>query len=164
MALTKFAIAPNQSGYSVKDGKETLSAKLDGGTSRYRRDVLNSSSMVNVQWTLNQEEFRYFRAFYNGTTVSGSLPFLIDLVLDLGELTEHEAYFVPDSVQTNQVVATQNFTVSAQLEVKPTPEDAEHDSTLVMLYNEYGSFEEADAVLNQLETLTNVDLPGSLPG
>ena len=80
MALTKFAIAPNQSGYAVKDGKETLSVKLGGGASRYRRDVQNAASIVSVQWTMNKGEYRYFRAFYNSVTISGSTPFLIDLM------------------------------------------------------------------------------------
>jgi hypothetical protein len=163
MALTKLVIPPNQSGYTVTDGKETLAANLDGGAGRYRRDILNANSLVSVQWTLNQSEYRYIRAFYNGTTVSGSEPFLIDLILDQAELTEHEAYFVPDSMTLTQVVATQSYMVSAQLEVKPDTQDIDGDAALVMLYNEYGSFEAADEVLNQLEILTNVDLPGSLP-
>lgn len=164
MALTKFIIPPNQSGYSVSDGRETLSAQLDGGASRYRRDILNAARRVNVQWTFNKEEYQYFRAFYNGVTLSGSTPFLIDLFLDDQELTEHTVYFVPESVSLGQVVASQNFTVSAQLEATPTPADADADAALVMLFNEYGSFEIADGVLNQLEQLANVDLPGSLPG
>ena len=126
MALTKFTIAPNQAGYTAKDGKETLYVKLDGGAGRFRSDVLNSASMVNVQWTFNKEEYRYFRAFYNSVTQSGALPFLIDLILDSDELTEHEARFMPDSISVGNIVATQNFTVSAMLEVTPIVQDAEY--------------------------------------
>jgi len=164
MALTKFAIAPNQAGYSVTDGQETISQKLDGGKGRYRLDVLNSSRAVNVRWNFNESEYLYFRAFYNTITVSGSLPFLIDLVIDSSALTEHEAHFVTKSVSLSQTIAGKQFTVGAQLEIKPDIPDAEYDETIVMLVDEYGSLEVAQEVLEQLEQLVNVDMPGSLPG
>jgi len=163
MALTKLTIPPNQASYSVKDGNETLSVKLDGGQSRYRRDILEASSIVDVAWSVNGAEFQYLRAFYKTTSRRGSLPFLIDLYLDLPTLTEHEAYFVKDTVKFPSQRGLE-FTVSAQLEVKPLEADDDYNQAIVDLYNEYGSYEAAQEVLAQLEQLTNVDLPGSMPG
>jgi len=163
MALTKLTIPPDQASYSTKDGNETLSVKLDGGQSRYRRDILEASSAVTVVWSATPGQFQYLRAFYKTVALRGALPFLIDLYLDLPTLTEHEVHFVPGSFGLTGQRGLQ-FTVSAQLEVKPLEVDDEYNETIVMLYNEYGSLEVAKATLDQLAQLVNVDMPGSLPG
>jgi len=158
---TKFVIPPNQNSYRVKDGETTIAVKLDGGASRYRRDILNAYYTVDCEWRLSQDDYQYFRAFYNTETTSGSLPFLIDLITDEADLTEHEAQFIPDTIQLS-VYNGAYFTVRAQLEVKPIPRDATLDATLVMLFSEYGGDVEARGMLDQLEQLTNVDFAESL--
>ena len=158
---TKFVIAPTQASYSVRDGETTLSVKLDGGASRYRRDVLNANRIVTCEWRLSAGDFQYFRAFYNTETVSGSGSFLIDLIIDDADLTEHEAHFVPNTLQMSVVSGT-TYSVRADLEVKPIARDAVYDAGLVEIYEAYGGTEAAQAVLNQLEQLINVDFDGSL--
>lgn len=161
--LTKLTIPPDQPGYSVKDGKETLRSQLDGGAGRYRKDVLNSSSAVAVRWSATREQFLYLRAFYNSVSKSGSIPFLIDLYIDNSyELTEHEVYFIPGSFGLTAHSGLQ-FTVGAQLEVKPIVANEAYDQSLVMLYNAYGSFEEASRVLDQIAILVNDQMPEALP-
>lgn len=119
--MDKFIIPPDQSGYSVTDGTETLSVSLDGGAARYRKDILNSSSQVSVQWTLSREQYDYFRVFYKLVTVSGALPFLLDLYVDESfELTEHECHFVPGTVGLKSQAGL-TFVVGATLEIKPVP-------------------------------------------
>lgn len=163
MALTKLTIPPDQASYAVTPGSETLSAKLDGGASRFRLDVAGAASTVNVQWTVDGGKFQYLNAFYNTITKSGSLPFLIDLYLDLPTLTEHECHFIPNSFNfPSQRGST--FVISAQLEVKPDIPDEDYDESLVLLFNEYGSFEAAQAMLDRLAIFANEDMPGSLPG
>lgn len=161
MALTKLTIPPDQSGYSVTDGTEVISVKLDGGASRFRRDVLNAASRVTVQWSVTPDNFRYLRAFYRSVTAQGSTPFLIDLLLDEPELTEHQAYFIPGTMRLQSQRGLQ-YVVAAELEVAPDLPDSEYDAILVTLYNEYGGSEQALLMLNQLEQLTNVDLPAAL--
>jgi hypothetical protein len=158
---TKFVIPPNQSSYSVTDGETTISTKLDGGASRYRRDILNAYFIVDCEWRLSEDDYQYFRAFYNTETTSGSLPFLIDLIIDDSSLTEHEAQFVPNTIKLS-VYNGAYYTVRGQLEVKPIPRDTDYDSTLVMLFSEYGGDTEARGMLDQLEQLTNVDFVESL--
>ncbi len=158
MALTKLVIPPNQASYATKDGKEVISAKLDGGASRFRRDILEAASSINVVWSVGPDEYQYLRAFYKSVTVRGSLPFLIDLYMDLPTLTEHEAYFVPKSFAlTGQ--RGKEFTVSAQLEAIPLEADDDLNIGLVALYNAYGSFAAAEAVLDRLAIFANEDLP-----
>lgn len=135
MAMQKFVIPPDNSQYSVNDGKEVVATELDGGAARYRRDVIGATSTVNVAWILDTIDYKYLRSFYRGLTGKGALPFLIDLILDEAELTEHKVYFVPGSMQlTGQKGLT--YWVSAQLEVYPN-EDTDNGNAALM-YNAMG--------------------------
>tara|TARA_Y100001973_G_C5206110_1_gene341641 strand:+ start:471 stop:947 length:477 start_codon:yes stop_codon:yes gene_type:complete len=157
--MNKMTIPPDQSGYSVTDGNEVVATKLDGGASRYRRDILGATSTVTVQWSVGPDVYRYLRAFYKTATANGSSPFLIDLLLDEPSLTEHKAYFVPGSMRLQSQKGLQ-YVVAAQLEVTPDLPDTAYDEAIVLMYEEYGT--DAPAFLNQLEQLANVDLPGAL--
>lgn len=119
--MDKFIIAPDSSAYSVSDGREVISTQLDGGAARYRRDILGATSTVNVSWIFDESGYKYFRSFFIGLTGKGAFPFLIDLVLDDYELTEHKAYFIPGSIQLT-AQRGKIYWVSAQLEVYPIEE------------------------------------------
>lgn len=137
MALSKFVLLPDNSQYSTIDGKEVVATQLDGGASRYRRDILGATSIVNAAWILGTNDYKYMRSFYRALTLKGAKPFLIDLILDEPTLTEHKAYFVPGSFQlTGQKGLT--YWVSAQLEVYPAEIDYEYESAFAALYGEYG--------------------------
>jgi len=155
MALTKFIFKPEQDGYSVAPGKTTLSVQLDGGASRSRLDMLGATFPVSVEWNFSPAEYKYAFAFYNSVTKSGSLPFLIDLLLDAPEINEYEAKFVPDTFKLSSQRGW-NYKVTAQLEVKPLEPDEEFNLAYVDLINEYGSFEALTAATNQLEILVNI--------
>jgi len=159
MALSKLTIAPTKEGYGVTDGTEVIAVQLDGGASRYRRDVLGATSRVTVQWSVGPDVYRYLRAFYRTATNNGATPFLIDLLMDEPSLTEHQAHFVPGSMRLTGVQGL-TYTVNAELEVSPDLPDEDYDTALVMLYGEYGL--QAPYFINQLEQLANVDLPGAL--
>lgn len=158
--MEKFIIPPDQDGYSVTDGNETVSTILDGGLSRTRRDILGASSLVTTVWTLGREDYRYIRAFYRGVTGKGAEPFLIDLLLDFPTLTEHKAKFVVGSMALTQQDGLK-FEVTAQLEVEPLPADDDFDRAYAMIYGVYG-FEEWDLVYNQFNHLVNEVMPASL--
>lgn len=161
MALTKFIYPPENSAYSVTDGKEVVSTQLDGGAARYRRDILGATSTVNVSWVLGTNEYKYVRSFFRALTLKGSKPFLIDLILDEPTLTEHKVYFIPGSMQlTAQKGLT--YWVSAQLEVVPAEIDYEAEAAFVALFAEYGESWQTDFPI--FENQFNIEINSTLPG
>lgn len=163
MAMTKFIIPPDNSAYSVTDGQEVIATQLDGGAARYRRDILGATSKVNVVWTLGTEEYKYLRSFYRALCVSGSRPFLIDLILDEPTLTEHKVYFVPGSMQlTGQKGLT--YFVACQLEVYPAEMDMEAEADFAAIYSYFGPNwkNTFPAFENELDVLVNIELPNDL--
>ena len=155
----KLNLPPDQAGYAVLDaGNEVVRVQLAGGAGRYRRDILNASKMANVTWTLGPEEYDYFEMFYRVMTLRAGEPFLIDLIIGESGLTQHEARFIPGSKQL-QSQRGLTYVVTAQLEVTPKQYDYEFEAALVELLGAYASSEEVESVINQLEILTNVDLP-----
>ena len=120
MTLQFCYIPPDQNGYAFTDGKEVLSVQLDGGASRYRKDILNANVNVTVQWTVDRDQYNFLRVFYKKRTESGSLPFMIDLYLDDPyTLTTHVAHFVPGTFGLKSQKGL-SFVVGATLEVKPS--------------------------------------------
>lgn len=163
MALSKFILPPDNSQYSVADGKEVVATQLDGGAARYRRDILGATSTVNVAWILGTNDYKYMRSFYRALTLKGAKPFLIDLILDEPTLTEHKAYFVPGSFQlTGQKGLT--YWVSAQLEVYPAEIDYDYEAGFAALYSEFGeNWQSQFAVIeNQFNNIINFEMPGYL--
>ncbi len=163
MALTKFIIPPENSAYSVTDGKEVVATQLDGGASRYRRDILGATSTVNVSWILGPDEYKYLRSFYRALTLKGAKPFLIDLILDEPTFTEHKSYFIPGSMQlTAQKGLT--YWISAQLEVAPAEIDYEAEADFAVIYSNFGANWETTfpPFDDELNTLINIEIPNDL--
>lgn len=161
MALNRLRLTPDNSSYSVTDGKEVVTTQLDGGASRFRRDFLGATSTVDVVFILDAEEYRYLRMFYKILTVSGANPFYIDLLLDLPVKVEHKAYFVPQSLKLTEQKGL-SYWVSAQLEVFPAEIDIETEGAFAFLYGEFGSkwaniFPASEDILNDL---INFKIPG----
>lgn len=163
MALTKLILPPDNSSYSVTDGREVLAVQLAGGASRYRRDILGATSKVSASWLLGPEPYRYLRAFYKAVTVSGSKPFLMDLILDEPTLTEHKVYFIPESLTLTGQKGL-SYSVSAQLEVYPAEMDLDAANLFASLYSELGPAWQTEfpTLEDQLNTLINIDIPGAL--
>lgn len=160
MALSKFILPPDNSAYSVTDGKEIVVTQLDGGAGRYRRDILGATSTVNASWILNEDSYKYLRSFYRALTLKGAKPFLIDLILDEPTLTEHKAYFIPGSMQlTAQKGLT--YWVSAQLETQPAEIDYDAEAAFAALYGELGPNWQTlfPPIEDQMHAILNVDFP-----
>lgn len=145
MALQKLILPPEQSGYAVSATKDVITVELGGGFSRSRKDIVNSASIIDCRWTLNLEEYQYFRAFFNIVTKKGTLPFLIDLLLDQPYLEEYEAKFVPDSVRMSDPFGLSRV-CTAQLEVIPLDPEEMGEGILLFFGND---------LLNQLEQFAN---------
>lgn len=153
--LIELVIPPDQAGYAVTDGSEVVSAQLDGGASRRRKDIIGATSTVNVSWTCNPAKYKYLRAFYKGVAEGGATPFNIGLLLDEPEITKHKAHFVPGSMSL-QSQTGQTYVVAAQLEVYPLPVDP-NALDFVTVYGELG--EDSAFLLNRI---INVDYPSWL--
>ena len=159
MPLEKLNMTPAQDAYSMADGDEVLYQQLEGGGPRLRKDIENSFNRVNVQWDTTQAGYKYLRAFFITATKKGALPFLIDLIIDEAILTEHEANFVPNTFRLSGVQGSNAFTVNAALDVKPIAPDDEYNQTIIDIYGAYDSFDAANSAIEQLDILTNTDLP-----
>ena len=161
--MFKFVIPPDRASYSVTDGIEVASTKLDGGAARYRQDVLNSTSRVTVQWTVGPEKYKYIRSFYRAIAYKGAVPFLIDLILDSPDLTEHKAYFIPGTMRLVSQSGLQ-YVVASELEVYPADINYDDEVSFVALYSEFGENWETEFPISEdlLNTITNVDLPNTM--
>jgi len=170
--LKKFPIPPDQSGYTFTDPTEILMVQLEGGQSRFRRDILNSDFRMNVQWTLNSEEYSFYRIFYNTLITRGCDPFLMDLYVDDGEtLTEHRCHFIPG---TSGLKSQQGkcFVVGATLEVhpittalanNPAAKNYQYDvekNNQADVYAAFGDF--SIKSIDKFDNLMNVQIPADL--
>lgn len=153
--MDKLMLPPDESGYSIKDGVEVVATQLKGGAARYRKDIKNSTSQLSVQWTTDREGFKYLRLFYRLVAANGATPFLIDLIVDDYELTEHVANFIPGTM-TIDAISGLTFVVKADLEIKPQDNSALQGSYLE-LYKSFGSdISKFEDIFN---TIININLP-----
>lgn len=160
MALAKLQLPPVRAGYTVKDGAAALAVALDGGRSRLRADVLGASRTVSVTWAVSAFGYRYLRAFLRSSITEGSEPFLLDLVLDEGQLTEHEVLIVPGSLSFDGSNACSVYRVSATIEAVPSAVDADYDGSVIELWEAYGV--DAPLVLADIEPLANIYMPDTI--
>jgi len=159
----KLNYTPNQASYSLDTRQETIAIPLEGGTSRYRRDIIDAATIANVSWVLNTTEYADFREFYKLTTAAGTTSFKIDLAINYGTLEEYDARIIPDSLSTSRY-ADGFFRVQAQLELNAKPRDTDTDLIALVLYPEYG---ENYATLfppseNDIDIIINTDFPSYL--
>ncbi|GEA08488.1 hypothetical protein KUL42_32490 [Alteromonas sp. KUL42] len=136
--MDKLVLSPLQSAYSIEDGNETHRIELDGGLGRYRKDIIGASNKVTASWLLDANEYAYLRAFYRTTTKSGSVSFLVDLIINYADVSEYEAFFMPESLRLDGIEGGM-FKCSATLEVKQKKPEEDIDEALVMIFNAFGS-------------------------
>ncbi len=159
----KLNYIPNQASYSIDTRQETIAIPLEGGTSRYRKDIIDAGTRANVSWILNTTEYADFREFYKLTTSAGTTSFKIDLAINYGTLEEYDARIIPDSLSTSRY-ADGFFNVQAQLELNAKARDTDADLIALVLVPEYG---ENYATLfppdeNDIDIIINTDFPSYL--
>lgn len=160
--MNKLSIPPNQSGYAVTNGSGVKRTELDGGSGRYRRDILNQASLVNCSWTINRDDYDYLMAFFRINERDGGAGFLIDLILDNWQPTEYVAHVVPGSWGLGSQAGT-GYTINAQLEVEPIQPDYEYDQSIIDSVEAFGGIREAIEAFNLLHKLVHHDLPNLYP-
>lgn len=113
----KLSQRPEQEGYSANHTSPFVYVKLNGGKARVRADVLNEVSIVSCSFKLDQGDYNQFMDDYRNQMGEGSLPFLMDLVLDFPLTTQYRVQMIPDTFKTNQVSGI-SYVVSFQVEAE----------------------------------------------
>ncbi|MEX5367812.1 hypothetical protein WCE00_12715 [Acinetobacter haemolyticus] len=113
--MNKLDLCPLQESYSVKYGTSVERIALRGGFGRYIQTKNAKKHLVDVSFTLREDDFIYFRAFYLNWQLN-PLPFLMSLIIEDSEFREYITQFVPDSFSFNEL-SGKIFKVSAQLVV-----------------------------------------------
>jgi len=161
--LTKLQLSPSSASYSVTDGKGSIRTILDGGASRYRRDLIGVNSSVKVSWLCDRDQYRYFRAFYRSLLQNGSKAFILDLILDNPTPVPHTCRFIPGSVSLSEQSGLM-YVVSAELEVEPSDIDEDAEAAFAFLFSMFGSTWETDFphIESDLDNIINVELPADI--
>lgn len=154
MALPQLLVLPDQAGYAYTSPKDVIGIALDGGLSRTRRDIMNSSAILDVSWTLSLEDYQYLRAFYNGACNRGTSAFTMELLLDQPYLEEFTCQFVPNSFQMSSPFGLSR-SAQAQLEVIPI-ENKELADITYKLYELFYPCPIKD-IFSPLAKLVNID-------
>ena len=149
----KMALRPNQSGYSVQHSYPIDRMQMGGGASRLRKGKKNLPLLVTLQWLTDKAGYDYLKAFYElWLNQSPAInPFLIDLIIDYGDLLEYSCIFT-DGIRLDQV-AGHAYYISANIEAKAKKRNNDQDEVIIL-----GVLD----LLNPLEQLVNVDLPNAL--
>lgn len=116
--MNKLDLCPLQESYSVKYGTSVERIAFRGGFGRYIQTKNAKKHLVDVSFTLREDDFIYFRAFYLNWQLN-PLPFLMSLIIEDSEFREYIAQFVPESFAFNELKGN-IFKVSAQVVVVTT--------------------------------------------
>lgn len=119
-----------EKGYTFQDAAEVRREPVEGGPARSRRDLIDSTSIVNVSAILTAEEYEYLMAFYRRSTEHGSLSFTVDLVTNKRTPVTVTAYFVPDTLSLVRKNGA-TYEVTARLEVEQDAINASLDAALL---------------------------------
>lgn len=133
--MPKLLLCPLRAGYAAQQKTGVLQVELDGGASRFRRDILHGPFIAEVMWSCDAGQYEYLCAFYRTATKYGSLPFDIDLKLDSSDVAEYRAQFVPGTFRLSQFTAAR-YRVEATLEVlKPyDPSEESADESIISAF------------------------------
>ena len=122
-------IPPDQESYAFQQYPTSVSTRLDGGASRFRNDLLGAAFELDVQWTVDANDFLYLNAFYRTAINNGADPFSIDLLLDDGQMRTYTAHFLPGTYGLREQKG-KTFVVGGKIEVIPDPSYSAGDATL----------------------------------
>lgn len=111
---------PDQQGYQYTPGKDFIETKLDGGSSRVRRDVLGMTHMVKCCWSCTPTQYTQIMGFFRERVQGRSKLFRINLLIDIPALVPYVARLIdtPNTLTYNEGLI---YKVEATLEVTPNP-------------------------------------------
>lgn len=117
--MNRLALCALQESYSVKFGCSAERVLITGGHDRYVKSTNTKKHLVSVSFVLREEDFLYFRAFYQNWQLN-PLPFLMKLIIEDDEYKDYIAQFVQNSCRFDELEG-KIFKVSAQLTVFISP-------------------------------------------
>jgi len=158
MTLPRFNVLPQEAGYSATGGARFHYADLDGGRGRRRRRFIGTTNRVSVTFLFDTTEYGYWEAFRRTAISEGSLPFLLDLILDTPDPVTYEVALMPDSVQMQPNGDAR--IVQMELEVKPLPVDTEFDLATLAAFEAGGDL--YPDLLARLAVFVNEDAPAAI--
>jgi len=112
---------PERDGYSFAPGYGNIVTKLDGGASRVRKDVNNAAHTIQARWTLRSSEYTDFMGFFRTDLQDGTLPFLCDLLTDIGAMVLHKARCKDGKMPELVANKGDGYFVAGELEVEQNP-------------------------------------------
>lgn len=107
---------PVRSGYAFNSNSELITANVNGGLSRSRKDFVGGGNIVDVEYVLTAGEFDFFMKFYDLFAGRGANNITAPLILNQKEVTEYPCKFVPNSLRVSEPNGSR-YVVTAQLEV-----------------------------------------------
>jgi hypothetical protein len=115
-----FLPGPEQDGYRLQRGRETISIRLDGGRSRKRRDIVGACHIAQCTWLCDHDEYTALTGFFRERLQSRSAEFLLPLLIDTAVTVNHRCTILDEP---EELASTRGrmHTVRATLEVIPNP-------------------------------------------
>lgn len=111
---------PEQGGYRVRRGNDSIAIRLDGGPARVRRDSLGTPHQVSVTFMCTEEEYTGLIGFCRERAQSRTRFFRIPLLIDVPVAVNYRARILdePEALESTRGLT---FLVGATLEVLPNP-------------------------------------------
>lgn len=111
---------PEQDGYRLRRGAESVSIRLDGGRSRVRRDILGASHEATCTFLLDSSEYVAFEGFFREQLDARTALFRLPLLIDTPVAVNHLVRVLDDP---EELASTRGHahTVQVRLEVLPNP-------------------------------------------
>lgn len=151
--MDKLRVIPQSPGYGITPpAGEVIGSDIPGGLPGLSSDIEGGCSTIDVTFMLDAADWQYFEAFYRNRISNGPDPFLIDLILNGSDITEHVAMFVPETKRLTGAVADMRI-LAAQLYVLPAEVDAAADSSIVDIYE--ASDGDVQGYVNGFELIIN---------
>jgi hypothetical protein len=157
----KLTIPVSVDGYTVADGREILFNQM-GGFANYRPNIPHSPKLVTATWTVDRNGYKYIRDFYRTAVKEASTPFKVDLIIDEAELTEHDCFFVPNTMRL-QEQRGHRYVVSASLEVRALRYDPTLDGYWIALISYFG-IDYWETAVDIIDIIINYEFPDYMDG
>ncbi len=77
---------PDATGYSIAPASGVIITEVEGGLPKRRAGILGGSNMINMQWSLNADEYKAFMLFYRNDISEGVKAFNFKGCLDSAEV------------------------------------------------------------------------------
>jgi hypothetical protein len=92
--MNKLDLAVSNVGYTVDVNSGVSAISFESPKANQRLETFNNASIVNLTWQTGVAGYEYLKQAYRYSELKGNPPFLIDLLLNGGDIAEFKAKFV----------------------------------------------------------------------